>query len=319
MNNGNALYVEIIASAESQDAGDEISLTVYGYDSDGNKFPQVVDWKENDGLPYNINSTSSDAEYSFNGRVSGNYTLSATYGASTDTVNVMVLPLSSPRYIDVNISKTSLEQLESLSISVIAYDEYWNIIDVPASTSRIEASGRGEVTYKGQGVWNIETLEEGDQTATITIGSVSQQVNYSVEGNLAGFFAAGGSLYYVGAGMIVLIALAVLAVGFRFIRRDREYYDDEEDYEFDYDVDEAISSPATTSPQVAMPPAKPPTKPEPVAQLEPEEPAEPEEENQDDWMIDYRVEDDGTEWGQADDETWYYRETGQSEWVEWTD
>ena len=319
VNNGNALYVEIIASAESQDAGDEISLTVYGYDSDGNKFPQVVDWKENDGLPYNINSTSSDAEYSFNGRVSGNYTLSATYGASTDTVNVMVLPLSSPRYIDVNISKTSLEQLESLSISVIAYDEYWNIIDVPASTSRIEASGRGEVTYKGQGVWNIETLEEGDQTATITIGSVSQQVNYSVEGNLAGFFAAGGSLYYVGAGMIVLIALAVLAVGFRFIRRDREYYDDEEDYEFDYDVDEAISSPATTSPQVAMPPAKPPTKPEPVAQLEPEEPAEPEEENQDDWMIDYRVEDDGTEWGQADDETWYYRETGQTEWVEWTD
>ena len=68
-----------------------------------------------------------------------------------------------------------------------------------------------------------------------------------------------------------------------------------------------------------MPPAKPPTKPEPVAQPEPEEPAEPEEENQDDWMIDYRVEDDGTEWGQADDETWYYRETGQSEWVEWTD
>ena len=119
--------------------------------------------------------------------------------------------------------------------------------------------------------------------------------------------------------MIVLIALAVLAVGFRFIRRDREYYDDEEDYEFDYDVDEAISSPATTSPQVAMPPAKPPTKPEPVAQPEPEEPAEPEEENQDDWMIDYRVEDDGTEWGQAEDETWYYRETGQSEWVEWTD
>jgi len=315
--NGNAIYVEIVASADSQDAGDEVTLMVYGYDSDGNKFPQVVDWKEDDGLPYNINSTSIEAEYIFNGRVSGNYSLSATFGASTDTVNVMVLSLSSPNYIDVNISKTSLEQLESLSISVIAYDEYWNIIDVPSSTSRIDASGRGDVTYKGQGVWNIETLDEGKQTATITIGSVSEQVNYTVDGNLAGFFAAGGSLYYVGAGMIVLIALAILAVGFRFIRRERDYYDDEEDeYEFDYDVDEVISSSPAPTPQVAMPPARPPTKPEPITQPEPEE---PEEENQDDWMIDYRVEDDGTEWGQADDETWYYRESGQSEWVEWTD
>ncbi|RPG73730.1 MAG: hypothetical protein CBE08_005480 [Euryarchaeota archaeon TMED248] len=317
VNNGNTIYVEIVASADSQDAGDEVTLMVYGYDSDGNKFPQVVDWKEDDGLPYNINSTSIEAEYIFNGRVSGNYSLSATFGASTDTVNVMVLSLSSPNYIDVNISKTSLEQLESLSISVIAYDEYWNIIDVPSSTSRIDASGRGDVTYKGQGVWNIETLDEGKQTATITIGSVSEQVNYTVDGNLAGFFAAGGSLYYVGAGMIVLIALAILAVGFRFIRRERDYYDDEEDeYEFDYDVDEVISSSPAPTPQVAMPPARPPTKPEPITQPEPEE---PEEENQDDWMIDYRVEDDGTEWGQADDETWYYRESGQSEWVEWTD
>ena len=106
MNNGNALYVEIEASADSQDAGDEVSLIVYGFDSDGNKFPQVVDWKENGGLPYNINSTSSEAEYIFNGRVSGNYTLSATFGASTDTVNVIVLSLSSPKYIDVNVSKT---------------------------------------------------------------------------------------------------------------------------------------------------------------------------------------------------------------------
>ena len=317
VNNGNALYVEIEASADSQDAGDEVSLIVYGFDSDGNKFPQVVDWKENGGLPYNINSTSSEAEYIFNGRVSGNYTLSATFGASTDTVNVIVLSLSSPKYIDVNVSKTTLEQLESLSISVTAYDEYWNIIDIPASTSRLDATGRGDVTYKGQGVWNIETLDEGKQTATITIGSVSQQVNYTVEGNIAGFFAAGGSLYYVGAGMIILIALAILAVGFRFIRRERDYYDDEEDdYEFDYDVDEVISTPATATPQVAMPPARPPTKPEPISQPEPEE---PEEETQDDWMIDYRVEDDGTEWGQADDETWYYREAGQSEWVEWTE
>ena len=42
VNNGNALYVEITASADSQDAGDEVSLLVFGYDSDGNKFPKLL-------------------------------------------------------------------------------------------------------------------------------------------------------------------------------------------------------------------------------------------------------------------------------------
>jgi hypothetical protein len=36
-------------------------------------------------------------------------------------------------------------------------------------------------------------------------------------------------------------------------------------------------------------------------------------------MIDHRVDDDGTEWAQTEDETWYYRESGQSDWVEWQD
>ena len=81
----------------------------------------------------------------------------------------------------------------------------------------MEASGRGEVINKGQGNWKIETLEEGKQTATITVGSVSKEVNYTVEGNIAGLFAAGGSLYYVGAGLVILISLAVVAIGFRFL------------------------------------------------------------------------------------------------------
>ncbi len=316
---GVALYVEVVASATSQDAGGEITLTVFGYDSDGNKFPQAVSWKENDGLPHNINSTENEAEYSFNGRVSGNYSLSATYAASTDVVDVTVYSLSVPKYISVNASKTTLEQLESLSISVVAFDEYWNIIDVPSS-SRVEASGRGDVTNNGQGNWKIETLDEGKQTATISVGSVSEQVNYTVEGNIAGFFAAGGSLYYVGAGLIILIALAVVAVGFRFLRGNDDYYDDEDDddYDFGYDVDSVVGTAAATSAQsVARPPSSPPTKPEPISEPEPE--VEQDSGDSEDWMIDYRVEDDGTEWGQADDEVWYYREAGQSEWVEWSD
>ncbi|MBT7460467.1 MAG: hypothetical protein HN794_05435, partial [Euryarchaeota archaeon] len=316
---GVALSIEVVASATSQDAGGEITLMVYGYDFDGNKFPQTVSWKQNNGLPRNISLTDSEAVYSFNGTTSGNYSLSATYAASTDSVDVTVYSLSIAKYISVNASKTALEQLDSLSISVTAFDEYWNIIDVPAS-SRVEATGRGEVTNNGQGNWDIETLDEGKQTATITVGSVSQQVNYTVEGNIGGFFAAGGSLYYVGAGLVLLIALAVVAVGFRFLRGSGDYYDDEEeeDYDFGYDVDTAVSSAAVVNTQeVARPPSSPPTKPEPVS--EPEVEVEQESEGSEDWMIDYRIEDDGTEWGQADDEAWYYRESGQSEWVEWSD
>ena len=314
--NGVALYIEIVASATSQDSGGDISLLVFGYDTDGNKFPQTVSWKENDNLPYNINSTDNYGEYIFNGRVSGNYSLSAIYAASTDVVDVTVYSLSIPKYITVNVSKTNLEQLDSLSISVVAFDEYWNIIDIPAN-SRVEASGRGEVINKGQGNWKIETLEEGKQTATITVGSVSKEVNYTVEGNIAGLFAAGGSLYYVGAGLVILISLAVVAIGFRFLRGNDEYYDDDDDdgddYDYNYDVDSVVASTVGSSQEV-RPPSSPPTKPEPVQQeTEPEQGSDETE----DWMIDYRIEDDGTEWGQADDEVWFYRESGQSEWVEW--
>ena len=36
-------------------------------------------------------------------------------------------------------------------------------------------------------------------------------------------------------------------------------------------------------------------------------------------MADYRVDEDGTEWGQTEDGVWYYRETGSDDWIEWTD
>ena len=118
--------------------------------------------------------------------------------------------------------------------------------------------------------------------------------------------------------------MAVVAVGFRFLRGNDDYYDDEDDddYDFGYDVDSVVGTAAATSTQsVARPPSSPPTKPEPISQPEPEVEPEVEQDSGDseDWMIDYRIEDDGTEWGQADDEVWYYRESGQSEWVEWSD
>ena len=49
----------------------------------------------------------------------------------------------------------------------IAFEEYWNIIDVPSS-SYIEATGRGDVINNGQGNWKIETLDDLDASDTAT-------------------------------------------------------------------------------------------------------------------------------------------------------
>ena len=83
---------------------------------------------------------------------------------------------TSSALIKFNVSKESLEQLESLKVTVEAFDEYWNQIPVPSS-SEVEVTGRGDVSYQGDGIWNIETLDEGDQIGTITVGIKLQPVD----------------------------------------------------------------------------------------------------------------------------------------------
>jgi hypothetical protein len=50
-----------------------------------------------------------------------------------------------------------------------------------------------------------------------------------------------------------------------------------------------------------------------------EEPPEEAPEEDTSWMADHRVDDDGTEWGQDSEGTWYYRDPGSADWEEWTD
>ena len=323
VSHGIPVNIQIAQSASTQDAGDIVTLDVIGTDSDGNQFPQVVTWLENNGSDKNINATENEGEYEFNGRVAGIYQLEGQYLALTQIVSVEVFPQSSPSYIKFNVSKESLEQLESLKVTVEAFDEYWNQIPVPSS-SEVEVTGRGDVSYQGEGIWNIETLDEGDQIGTITVGTISESFEYRVDGNLAGFFAAGGPLYYVGAGLISLLVIALLVFVVRFFRGNEDYYDDDEDDDFDYDVESSISS--STAVQTPTPPATPPSKPVPIIdqpQQETEEVIEEEYESDieedNSWMADYRVEDDGTEWGQTDEGIWYYREPGQDDWTEWVD
>ena len=96
----------------------------------------------------------------------------------------------------------------------------------------MDSTDRGNIKYLGNGVWELETLDEGEHSATIVIGSITETFTYNVEGNLAGFFAAGGPLYYAGAGLLGLIAIALLIVVVRLIRGDEDYSNDDEDEDF---------------------------------------------------------------------------------------
>ena len=315
VSHGVPISLTLEQSVTTQDAGNFVDLQVTGTDSDGNQFPQLVVWLENNGPSYNINATDDEGEYQFNGRSAGNYSLTAEYLTLSSSVNVEVFSLSIVKNIKSNISTTELEQLESITVEVEAYDEYWNRIAVPDS-ARIDTTDRGKVKYLGNGVWELETLDDGEHSATIVIGSITETFIYNVEGNLAGFFAAGGPLYYVGAGLLGLIAIALLVFVIRLVRGDEDYYDDEDDEDY-YSDDDEISK-DFSQPRISQAPTVPTPPPQPP-ETESEQEVEDVEEEDTSWMADYRVEEDGTEWGQSEDGVWYYREVESDNWIEWTE
>ena len=111
-------------SVTTQDAGNFVDLQVTGTDSDGNQFPQQVVWFENNGPAYNTNSTDTEGLYQFNGRSAGNYTLTAEYLTLSSSVNVEVYSLNIVKNIKSNISTLELEQLETITVQIEAYDDY---------------------------------------------------------------------------------------------------------------------------------------------------------------------------------------------------
>ena len=145
------MNIQIAQSASTQDAGDIVTLDVIGTDSDGNQFPQVVIWLENNGSDKNINATEMKENTNLMVELLDISTRSAI-SCTHQIVSVEVFPQSSPSHIKFNVSKESLEQLESLKVTVEAFDEYWNQIPVPSS-SKVEVTGRGDVSYQGEGVW----------------------------------------------------------------------------------------------------------------------------------------------------------------------
>lgn len=129
VSHGVPVMIDIVQATTTQNAGEFVDLQVTGTDSDGNKFAQPVIWFENGAIAENINSTSVEGIYEFNGRTAGNYTLVAEYLTVSSSVNIEVLSLKEPKNLKYNVSTEMLEQLETLTVTVKVYDEYWNQIN----------------------------------------------------------------------------------------------------------------------------------------------------------------------------------------------
>ncbi len=309
IHHGQAVSLHSTEDATTATAGYQITIAITGTDSDGNTFPQNVEWQENNGVAHDINSTAVDGVYTYQARIEGPHTL--TYSSSLTVSNEIELAVSAKRivaHLKVELSSEVVEQLGEITVNVTAYDEYWNKIPVPSSTL-VDSTGRAEVLNQGDGVWRVITLDEGVQTITINSGQIDEERTFTVTGTLEGFFEAGGILYYVGAFLVAAIAIVLLIVLKMVLTGNDDEWDDEDEDE-DED-DEPITERRKPSRGGGAGPTGP-AGPAPTPEPEPEKT----DFTQDD---SYRVDDEGTEWWEDEAGTWWYRQQGDGDWEQWVD
>jgi hypothetical protein len=304
VHHGEAIIISADLDTAAQTAGGEISVTITGQDADGNSFPQLVEWSEKGVRVENITASQDEGSYVYTATIAGAHTLNFSAGTVENWANISVAPKNVVHSLTIELSSESIDQLGSFTVTVKAFDVYLNPIPIPSSAN-VDATGRAEVLNQGQGVWKIISLDDGQQTVTITAGTVSEERTIEIIGNVGGFFQAGGTLYYVGAVLIAIVSLVIIGLLVSTLRGGDADYDDDEDYSYDDDEDDAPSGPAPG-----------PSGQAPNAKSVPE--IEPEVEDKS-WQVEHRVDDDGTEWAEDENGIWWYRQEGDSEWGEWTE
>tara|TARA_B100001769_G_scaffold177458_1_gene140050 strand:- start:488 stop:1303 length:816 start_codon:yes stop_codon:yes gene_type:complete len=270
-------------------------------------------WKQN-GAPVpiaTISSSGSEGVYSWSATTAGSHTFdfNAPEGASS-TWTIMVSPNSNVGSVVLHMLQDSVLQVEVFEIWVQTYDEWGNEIPVPPSTE-VLVTGRMEVTQLNSSNWEITTLDEGEQTVTVTVYGVEVSDTIQVEGTFMGFFKSGGPLYYAGAALGILVILVLLVVVVMVMRSGSDEWDDEYDDDDEEETREYVALPSDgpSSGPTGPGPGPGPGGPPPSAQ--------PQEDTS--WMVDHRVDDDGTEWAEDDTGIWWYRDPGASEWAEWVE
>ena len=164
-----------------------------------------MDWTEDgESVPTLSVITTSEGTYTYDAEVAGVHTLQYAVGGAVSTTEITVAAQSIVARLDVNLSTDTVEQLESLDVSIRAFDVFDNEIPVPGSI-QVESTGRGTAMMTSSG-WTITTLDDGPQTITISVGAVRVNEEITVEGIRRLLRSGGGTLYYVRVGYSVSLA-----------------------------------------------------------------------------------------------------------------
>ena len=292
--------VEIWHDAESDEltAGELIDIDLWARDSAGNEFRFAEStWTS----PLFVVDDDDTGVYRYQGTVADTHELTYSHngldGSWTVTVNYAELDS-----IDLSLSSQEAEQQATITASARGFDAFGN--EVPLSNGAILIAPGHDIQATSVDTWQITLVADGTVAITVADQGKSDEKPLTSVGTLSGFFAAGGPLYYVAAGLIGLVVIALLGVVFALLRRgnsnDYDFDDDDDDYEYDDDDgdDEAPEGPAagpTTGPV-----SGPANAPEPEV-----------EESTDDGVT---VDEDGTEWWEDEDGTWYFRTPDMDDW-----
>ena len=298
ISHGRALVVAHEASANSVEAGQKLTVRMTGTDVAGNTFAQDVEWVH----PTETLVKTGIGIYSYTAAKEGPYDLAYELpGAQGGTWSITVAHSALSEIIIV-IDTTAVEQQETVTISLTAFDDYGNPVAVPTGSALVvEATGRGEVTEVNSTTFAVETLDEGEHTisvSTVISGQiVSNSVIYNVSATIPGFFASGGPLYYVAGGLGAFVIVVLLVLVIVLFRRSTEGYD-EEDWEEDDEEDGEVRK---SDPEI------------------PELESATESTQSTDGDDSYRVDDDGTEWWEDEHGIWWFKEPGDEDWQEWSE
>jgi len=319
-------------------AGQMVEVSLLAFDKAGNQFIAGVDWdglydgqstwdyegigsiKEVDAASYQITLTKTTGmSISEASAVSHKFSFTHPMVSTPSQLNISVLPAELGLLELVMLSDT-VDQLESVELTIRAFDIHANEVLVPTSIS-VFASGRGTTSMVDGNFshWSIKTLDEGKQTVTIEAvnkfaATIDATGTYSVEGNIGGFFESGGTTYYIGAGLGVFVLIAMIIVVFILVRRSGSEYDEYDDDDDEYSESEGPTA-APTGPMGG--PTEGPTQAPIDSYHQPEYQEQSyQEAPQDD---SYRVDENGTEWWEDEVGTWWFKAPGDPEWSEWRD
>ena len=297
VSNGKAVSVEIDVIANTAKAGDVYTLTITGTDADGNTFLESVLWtKDNKAVPPS-KIEGSGGIYNWSATTAGQHTFKfrSPSGAEAEWT-VTVSAHQTVNRIELTVLQESVLQLESFDIEVRTFDAWENEIPVPPET-QVKLTGRMTAEAVENGKWTITTLDAEEQTVTISVHNKEASGTIQVDGTFMGFFEAGGTLYYAGGILGILVVIVLLVVIVMVLGSGGSGYDDDDDDDDDYEYEEEEESASAAGPSGP-----------PVVQQGKEE-----------WMSDYRVDEDNVEWGEDEDGNWWYRDPGSSDWSEWAD